>query len=430
MKKIGFHLDNNGIENVNCLNIENGNPGIGGSEYAIISMAYLLAKRKNNLDITLFAEKKGVLPKEINCKFVESIDETISCANKCEIEYLVVDYKRLPHLLITKNPNLKFIIWAHNFIKEEDFDFYSESKNVVRIVNVGREQRDLYRDHKIFNKLDYIYNGLSLFPIDKYDISLYPFKKRNNNVVYIGSIVPSKGFDILARTWPKVLKKVPDAQLYVIGSGKLYDRGLELGKWGIAESNYEAKFMKYLTKEGEILSSVHFMGVMGEEKNDLLLKCKVGVPNPSGKSETFGFTAIEIQSMGCNITTIKCPGYLDTVYNKKYLYKRVDSLASNIIKLLNHQSDDFSDVYKFIKSNFSFDVIVLKWEKLLSTSIADDTLLHPLNEKSNTTFRLKFLKDFMQRIKKHIFLLRNTPPVEYFLIRTFDKIVNRLNTKN
>ena len=74
--------------------------------------------------------------------------------------------------------------------------------------------------------------------------------------------------------------------------------------------------MKHITNDNQVLPSVHFLGVLGEEKNDLLLKCRVGVPNPSGNTETFGFTAIEMQSMGCNITTMKCSGYLDTVFTK------------------------------------------------------------------------------------------------------------------
>lgn len=49
--------------------------------------------------------------------------------------------------------------------------------------------------------------------IDKYDVINHPFEKRNLNVAYVGSLVPAKGFDLLASAWPAVLAKVPDAQL-------------------------------------------------------------------------------------------------------------------------------------------------------------------------------------------------------------------------
>ncbi|MCB6981976.1 glycosyltransferase, partial [Bacteroides uniformis] len=68
------------------------------------------------------------------------------------------------------------------------------------------------------------------------------FEKRNLNVAYVGSLVPAKGFDLLASAWPAVLAKVPDAQLFVVGSGKLYNRNSVLGKWNIADEKFENKF--------------------------------------------------------------------------------------------------------------------------------------------------------------------------------------------
>lgn len=42
----------------------------------------------------------------------------------------------------------------------ENLDFYAKQPNVVRIITVGREQLDLYRDHPAYNKSDYIYNAI------------------------------------------------------------------------------------------------------------------------------------------------------------------------------------------------------------------------------------------------------------------------------
>ena len=89
-------------------------------------------------------------------------------------------------------------------------------------------------------------------------------------VTYVGSLVPAKGFHRLAQIWPEVISKVPNAELYVIGNGKVYDRNAKLGKYGISQSDYENQFMKYLTDdEGEILKSVHFCGIVGKEKRDI-----------------------------------------------------------------------------------------------------------------------------------------------------------------
>ena len=53
--------------------------------------------------------------------------------------------------------------------------------------------------------------------------------------------------------WPDVVKQVPDAQLYVIGSGKVYDENAKLGKYNIAEESYEKKFMSYLEQEENLM---------------------------------------------------------------------------------------------------------------------------------------------------------------------------------
>lgn len=49
MVRVGFHLHNDGQETVDCSRIIYGNPGIGGAEYAIIAIAYMLSVDKNDI---------------------------------------------------------------------------------------------------------------------------------------------------------------------------------------------------------------------------------------------------------------------------------------------------------------------------------------------------------------------------------------------
>ena len=78
----------------------------------------------------------------------------------------------------------------------------------------------------------------------------------------------------------------------------MYNNNARLGSYGIAEYFYEKKILKPITGDnGQILPSVHFCGVMGAEKFDILNESKVGVPNPSGLTETFGITAVVTLTM-------------------------------------------------------------------------------------------------------------------------------------
>ena len=135
----------------------------------------------------------------------------------------------------------------------------------------------------------------------------------------------------MAKAWPKILEEVPDAELFVIGSGKLYDKKSKLGKWGLADERYESTFMKYLTRGEDLLPGVHLLGTLGGEKYAVLAQTKVGVPNPSGHTETFCISAVEMQMMGARVVSKRCAGYLDTVRNGVLFVKLASSVVKNAV---------------------------------------------------------------------------------------------------
>ena len=202
------------------------------------------------------------------------------------------------------------------------------------------------------------------------------------------------------------MKEVPDAELYVIGSGRLYDKNSKLGKFGLAEDSYEQQFMQYLCVDEQILPSVHFMGDMGIEKNDILLKTKVGVPNPSGITETFCISAVEMQAMGAMVTTINFPGFIDTV-NNGCLYKHRNDLSKSVIDLLKNGNSCYDRAIKYIERNFSFESVVSKWEILLkSGNIERECKLY------NKFYRLKWLKEIKRKAELKFTVLYKLPTIE------------------
>jgi hypothetical protein len=178
----------------------------------------------------------------------------------------------------------------------------------------------------------------------------------------------------LAKAWKTILKAHPDAFLNEIGSGNLYDRRTPLGRYGIAESVYEQVFMPHLTDEnGHILPSVKFWGVLGDEKADILQRTRVGVPNPSGVTETFGYTAVEMQEYGCLIATIRCPAYVETVYSGAgILYRNEKDLAKAVITLLNRPNNNYPETIDYIRSHFGLEKIANEWHQLLSGSLQQE----------------------------------------------------------
>lgn len=412
MNKVAFYLDNERIVSVDCSDILSGNPGIGGTEYMIIVISYLLATRNNGLNVKTFTRKHGHFPDGYN---YEVVGDFISAVNKAVEEGF--DYFIFKHdasliksgVLNNIDSNIKLIVWDHVFVCYWELDYYDRNPNIFKIVYVGREMYDLYRDHRSFRKSCYIYNCIHLDGIPE-KVYRHPFSKRKNVVVYVGGLLPYKGFHLLAEAWPKILSSVPDAELYVIGTGRLYDKNIEMGEYGLAERLYEKLFMQYLSKDGKILPGVHFMGNMGQDKNDILLQAKVGVPNPSGITETFCISAVEMQVMGALVTTINYPGFLDTVKNG-ILYHDRKCLAGNVIKLLKSDNLKYEETIKYFNDNMSYDSVASKWEKLLSGSTCkQDIALH------NAFYRLKWLKECRRRLACVFPIIYRFPPIERALL--------------
>lgn len=408
MKRIAFYLENKSFSEVDCSNILQGNPGIGGTQYMIIVVSYLLFLRNNGLGVKTYSNSQGIFPTDYDYSVVSNFNEAVDKAYEEGCDCLIF---RHDADLITSGAldriyvDIKLIVWDHVFVCYWELDYYALNSKIYRIVNVGREQNDLYRDHKAFEKSLYIYNCLNLDGVREL-VRLNPFEKRANIVTYVGSLVPYKGFHLLAQAWPFILKEVPDAELYVIGSGRLYDKNSKLGKFGLAEDSYEQQFMQYLCVDEQILPSVHFMGDMGIEKNDILLKTKVGVPNPSGITETFCISAVEMQAMGAMVTTINFPGFIDTV-NNGCLYKHRNDLSKSVIDLLKNGNSCYDRAIKYIERNFSFESVVSKWEILLkSGNIERECKLY------NKFYRLKWLKEIKRKAELKFTVLYKLPTIE------------------
>ncbi len=423
-----YHPDANFID-VDCTMLESGNPGIGGSEYALLLIAEKLAKCSQELDVFLITQSdnkrlpdaEGKLTRLVAHNEKELFDTIID--NKIDIltvRYGIIlpSFKSNSDFYEKAEGKFKIVLWNQNFIYDEDIDYFSKSSSVSRLVCVGKEQMDLLLDSVIYDKLEYIYNCLPNQLIQNSRKNIQTIRERPKNVVYMGSLTPAKSFDVLAKAWPEILKEEPDANLYVIGSGQVYDRTQKLGKYGIAEESYEEKFMGYLVdKNDTIIPSVHFMGLMGQEKDEILRNSRVGVPNPTGLSETFCICGIEMQLAGCLLTSMKCPGYLDTFYpGTSLLYKSTNKLSQSVVKLLR-MSDPKKQVESidFVDQKFNLDIIYIEWEALFLKHLWDGTHIHP-NVVTNLGYRLKWLKYVNRGVKRFI-------PFGYVLLPTIESLI-------
>lgn len=407
--KIAFYLDKENLKFQNYSNILDGNPGLGGTTYEFLLVSYLLDKRDNQIDVILLTRSNLNFPHK-NVYYVKDLKDACQLCIANNIPLIVINQGQFNQETLTPYSKiLSFILWAHNTMSYSKLSLISKLDYVKKIVCCGREMMDLYRDHIATLKSTYIYN---IFPIKEKEwyLDKITSNRNNHNVVYMGCLAPQKGFHVLARAWKEVLKKVPDAQLYVIGNGQLYNQA-KVGQYGLAEKNYEDLFMQYLKDDnGNLLPSVHFMGLMGIEKFDILAKCKIAVPNPTGITECLPITAIEMQLMGCEMVTIKHPAYIDTIYSTEYLFSKTSDLSNYIVKaLVSNKTKPYEQIYQFIKENFGIEHNIKRWEYLIKN--LDSTWLEDYSDKP---YQMKKLKNILLHFKKQIPLFNFFPPIEKF----------------
>lgn len=364
MLKVGIEIPDQCFSDIDLSHPEYGNPGVGGSEYLFTLLAYQL--RKNNYDIIAYHYNHNFLPANLRDFVVEDSISMIKTAERDGVDLLIHQvgkteswYHALANTLISS------VAWAHVYLEYYELQILRNHENVKRVVFVGKEEYDSYIDDDIIKKSTFIYNMIPT------RISACNRQLQKPVVTYVGSLVPAKGFHKLAQIWPDVIRQVPEAELYVIGNGKVYNRNAKLGKYGIAQDDYEKLFMDYLIdEEGRILPSVHFLGIVGKEKTEIFQKTKVGIVNPTALTETFCMSAVEMEYAFIPIVTKRKWGLLDTVIDGEtgLLFKNRRQFIRSIVTLLkndnlNHLMGQRANA--FVVDEFSIENIIPKWLNLL-----------------------------------------------------------------
>lgn len=426
--KIGFYLQNANVAEADLSHPLDGNPGVGGTEYMFAAIPYALQQAVQASgsphEIVLLANSTARLPEGLATAC--ATDDTLGAtAARLGLDAVVIRYSAANLRLGAALPAAcAAVYWTHNFVPRAELTQLARAPYVKAIVCVGTEQLHFYRDHSAYAKSVVIFNG---YPVrhfaDHVAPGVAPFASRGHEVTFLGNIVDFKGFHLLADAWPRVVAAVPDAHLNVIGGARLYDRSQSLGPYGIAEKSYEERFMPALVgSDGKILPSVTFHGVLGNEKDAILNRTRVGVPNPSGVSETFCIAALELQLWGAVIATIDYGGFRDTVGATGVLYRTPAELADAIIRQLRRTDNAYEAFVDFAR-RFDFEAVALDWLRLFDALAAGEPLERVL--KPAGVPRAHARKEFNRRLKRLLPFGRLLPSAMFY-----SSLLNRINIFN
>lgn len=409
--KIGIEICDEKNDYMDFSKLEEGNPGIGGIGYQMLLMGYSLYEYYDDYEIVYFhycgTNKYPEGTQDIICKdYQDVLDKAVSMSVDC----LFVNCNKDIHFYrCLRSTNLKVVVRAGCYLEKKEVDMIMKTSQVVRVVAVASEEYDHYIDHDIIDRMICVENSMSFLGINERNSSSIG----NHRVAYIGSLVPQKGFHYLAKVWPRILRKFPDAHLDVIGSGKLYDKSSRLGKYGIAESSFEKNFMKYLTdSNGNIIPSVSFLGVIGAGKGNILKDISVGVVNPTALTECCCTSSLDFEAAGIPVVTCGRYGIPSTVINGKtgltYKLPTEEGLFICLTRLMKNEKLNERighNARKFAK-DFDRKKMVIKWDEEIRNLVYDRPVRH---RKVNGNYYndlkwLRLINAFLRRNCKMSFL--------------------------
>ena len=199
MKKVAFYYNNECAKDKDFSGLLTGNPGVGGTEYEILLVSYLLETRDNGLEVCLLTKNEMTL-QHLHYHVVGDVDGLCSYCKDNDIDILVINQsiydEQTMSKFLTCSSKLSVILWDHNGMRNKKLDMIWKSKQVKKIVCCGREMLDMIRDNAVMEKSTYVYN---IFPIK--DKSYYLKRMQyddNHNVVYMGILNKVKGFHTCA----------------------------------------------------------------------------------------------------------------------------------------------------------------------------------------------------------------------------------------
>ncbi len=404
--KVGIIYDDIVRDGLDCRLPNKGNPGVGGTQFCYLNLIYYLPKFYNDIQLIVYRYKEGCesieMPTNKNVQYIkiDCVVDSVYEAKKDNVDLLLFTFGNVLELApVLEECKVNAVVWIHNWIRGDILDTISNCQYIKRTVFLVREHYDRYIDDTVINKAVYIPN---MFNTDEYTIRN---SNLNNVVTYVGAIVPGKGFHVLAKAWKHILEKVPDAELYVLGKGNLYGKKTQFGDLNLAEKSYEDSFSQYLLgDDGKILPSVHLMGIMGSEKSEIYAQTKVGVVNPTGRTEVCPISALEMEAAGIPVVSKNTNGMPDVIENKKtgILIFKESALADAVAKLL--KDSELNNMYseeaiKLVKNKFNPKYISEMWYELFLSVVNGDKvkIVSPTTNYSNN---FKWLRVLNYKIKK------------------------------
>ena len=330
------------------------NPGIGGTEYLSIILGWSLAKKYVDLNVRLISSHIFFLDKPpCNLQLIIENPAIVfnSSINEQVFWILTVAVASQLDPVAIKLRKSHIALWSHH---PSDWRALSLKPNINLMISTGYYQ---YISNYYYLPCNLLINNI-YYRQSRNERTTVIANKSSFNVMFLGALVPAKGFHYVLRYWNEIKSKVPCAILHVIGGSKLY--GIESDNSSLfpCDSEYAKLLEKIVTKYVIDLSDVKFYGSCGSERFDIYKLMDVAIINPTGITESFSFNIHECLDFGIPVISSDDYGLNDTMrYFSDLVVKSPKEIPEKIAyaRMIIGNDDSF-----YAKANDFIDMIELR----------------------------------------------------------------------
>ena len=357
--------------------LNRGNPGAGGTQFTSIRFALALAAERPDWQVVLVNNTKIQLehaPLGIEQEIFQDPSEffnDFTCDRSGVIVATAAILKRID-LAILKRIEGHILCWSrHPF----DLSIRKLTKQVKfkGIVCVGTYQ--FYSNRNVKANVHHIQNIFILPTLDNRNDD-FKLDSQSLQIVYLGALIPAKGFLEVAKSWQALKTRFPGVTLHVIGSAATH--GLRFDSELIpASTEFAAGILHFIPKSDIEGGNVIFHGNLGEEKFDIIRKCDLAILNPKGYTEAFPASPLECMACGTPVIASDDYGMSDAmrffpelvINGHKNILKKVEWVVEDPLRYRELQQRSLSVARWF---SLQTDLIITRWIRLLESVSRSD----------------------------------------------------------
>lgn len=221
-----------------------------------------------------------------------------------------------------------------------------------------------------------VYNPLA--PVFTEEAPVSPDRYDRHSVAYAGAAGPTKGLHRLLETWRYARQLDESAKLLVAGTGRLYGSTRELGKFGIASPEFEARFVAPIARDFGSLTAagIEIVGLLQPtELRDLYRGASLGVVNMNWNefTETFCCAATEMLATALPVFSVARGALPETIGRSGGAFltthRSPRKAAADLVSLLRDARKLSSlglSGRQYVREQYGLDHILDQWTDLLS----------------------------------------------------------------